>query len=492
MDNSANNFNPKEYEEESENIYGNNIIWFNNKIVTGKKYYNMIITFVLVSIPIILHLITQIEILHKNIPLYSITIIITILLYLIQIFLMIKGGCTDPGILPKQSQDFFYSPKKNKINCILNGYLINCNFCYSCALYRPPRTSHCAICDNCVEKFDHHCKWLGTCIGKRNYKFFYLLLFCLNINSLFQICFCIFILFSQIKYIKKNKNFSLLLVVILAIIILYDLLFTIIFIGKLFILHTSLLIKNSTYYEYAKKKFDQSYGINPFKRYFCTNFNNIFIHQKNKSYLIDSLKKGKFTNGGIKIFKQNNISSFEKIKIIENFENSTRRKLSNKLGNENEKSRNNNKDIFHKENKKSISNNSKNKSKSKDSKKTVYININGYQGETDLNIIERRNKKIIFGSLVNENKEIDDKIDDMTNPGNIEINPFGEIIKRALKAKEMEQNEGILKNIAEENNFNTNKEEESDFKKNPENSKNKIIFANIDDFDINKNEAAKL
>ena len=121
----------------------------------------------------------------------------------------------------------------------------------------------------------------------------------------------------------------------MAIIILYDLLFTIIFIGKLFILHTSLLIKNSTYYEYAKKKFDQSYGINPFKRHFCTNFNDIFIHQKNKSYLIDSLKKGKFANGGIKIFKQNNISSFEKIKIIENFENSTRRKLSNKLGNEN-------------------------------------------------------------------------------------------------------------------------------------------------------------
>ena len=47
-----------------------------------------------------------------------------------------------------------------------------CHLCNICIVSQ--RTKHCSICNKCVDRFDHHCKWLNQCIGKKNYTVFLL------------------------------------------------------------------------------------------------------------------------------------------------------------------------------------------------------------------------------------------------------------------------------------------------------------------------------
>uniref|UniRef100_A0A3P8YV40 Palmitoyltransferase n=1 Tax=Esox lucius TaxID=8010 RepID=A0A3P8YV40_ESOLU len=116
--------------------------------------------------------------------------------------MLLRTSFSDPGVLPRalpEEATFIemeieaangnvpagQRPPPRIRNVQINGQIVKLKYCYTCKIFRPPRASHCSICDNCVDRFDHHCPWVGNCVGKRNYRYFYLFTLSLSLLTIY-------------------------------------------------------------------------------------------------------------------------------------------------------------------------------------------------------------------------------------------------------------------------------------------------------------------
>lgn len=139
----------------------------------------------------------------------TIALVILIVLYVFHVLSHLCASLLDPSETELRKLKVYNVPEFDRE---VHAHVIENGRCHLCNIYTSSRrTKHCSICNKCVDHFDHHCKWLNNCIGRRNYVAFIACVATALMISTFTSSLCaadIVIFFTNPKYLSlEAQNF---------------------------------------------------------------------------------------------------------------------------------------------------------------------------------------------------------------------------------------------------------------------------------------------
>ncbi|NXI55198.1 ZDH12 palmitoyltransferase, partial [Chloroceryle aenea] len=100
--------------------------------------------------------------------------LIFILLVSCSVLLYFKVSLMDPVFVkPEEEAEVYHFMNGRK--CWVTAQVpsnITLRRCGYCLVKQPMRAKHCQLCQHCVRRYDHHCPWIGNCVGERNHPLF--------------------------------------------------------------------------------------------------------------------------------------------------------------------------------------------------------------------------------------------------------------------------------------------------------------------------------
>ena len=66
---------------------------------------------------------------------------------------MSQFGSFYPSEVPNSGNGPRLRPPPRTKEITVNGVTVKLKYCFTCKIFRPPRASHCSICDNCVGEY---------------------------------------------------------------------------------------------------------------------------------------------------------------------------------------------------------------------------------------------------------------------------------------------------------------------------------------------------